>query len=98
MIVFADLPLLSTRDLENILSILRYCDVVVCPDLRLEGTNIMGFRKNLVSRPQYGVGSFEKHLSMFGGKKVKTYLSLGTGFDLDTEEDLEYLRRRNITY
>ena len=98
LIVFSDLPMLTTTDLANILKLLNDCDVVICPDLRLEGTNVLAVRKSILFKPMYGIDSFRKHLELFSNIRVKVYVSLGTGFDLDTEEDLKLLKTRNITY
>jgi len=94
VIIFSDLPLLSKGDLVQISNLLKFCDAVICPDLKLSGTNIIGLNKPILFKPRFGEDSYMRHLSTLHGEKlkVKTFISMGTGLDIDTPRELAILR------
>jgi len=95
LVVASDLPLLSEFDIEAACMLLTQCDAVLCPNLTMDGTNILGLRLPTEFTPQYGPGSFGRHLRQLRqhGLRVKTFVSLGTALDVDTPRDLSLARR-----
>ena len=85
LIVFADLPFLTIGNINNILHLLDYSSVIICPDLKLEGTNVVGIRRNAnFFKPEFGNLSYIRFVRTLHDSK--TYVSLGTSLDLDTPE------------
>ena len=88
LIVFADLPFLTVSDVTSVLKLLNFCDYVICPDLKLEGTNIVALHGSDKSfKPVFGRLSYIKFSENL--ENFKTYVSLGTSLDLDTSEQLQ---------
>lgn len=96
LILPADLPLLTTDDVREILRLGRYNQtVVLAPDRQDDGTNAM-----LVAPPglipfAYGSQSFQRHQesAVQAGVTVKIYRSETIGLDIDTPQDLMLLER-----
>lgn len=91
LILPADLPLVSTADIDNLLR--RDAPVVIAPDRHRTGTNALMVRLDAFGERfgfQFGVGSFGKHQDEAArlGVDAVTATSIGTSFDLDTPEDL----------
>jgi 2-phospho-L-lactate guanylyltransferase len=89
LIILPDLPLLSRISLETVLSLARGGTPVICPDLRLDGTNILYLTRIRGFTPAYGRRSFPKHLHQLNDAKI--YVSTETGLDLDRPGDLALL-------
>jgi 2-phospho-L-lactate guanylyltransferase len=92
LIIFADLPLLSPTDITSLVELGSDDNtVVLCPDRRDTGTNLMLAHPPPVARFHFGEESYGKHLAaaIQAGARVHTYRSTGTGLDIDTIEDLE---------
>jgi len=94
LILPADLPLVSSRDIDNLLR--RDAPVVIAPDRHRMGTNALMVRLDAFGEPfvfQFGEGSFAKHQDEAArlGADAVTASSIGTSFDLDTPEDLAQL-------
>lgn len=92
LVVSADLPLLSERDLEYMVS--RDAAVVIAPDRHLTGTNALLLRLDSLpgDRPfrfKFGIESYPRHVAEAEaqGIEIATALSTGTMFDLDTPDD-----------
>lgn len=111
IIVPADLPLLRTTDLENLMR--RDAPVVIAPDRMRQGTNGLMQRIDATGgkfRYQFGPNSYHHHQEEAHrlGLDAVTAVSLGTSFDLDTPEDLgeltelersrHVLRERTLTH
>src|SRR4051812_22293965 len=96
LILPADVPLVTTEDIEQILHLGRYnMSVVLAPDQKNDGTNTL-----LVSPPglipfAFGEGSFRRHMLLAeeAGATVKVYRSERTILDIDTPPDLELYHR-----
>jgi 2-phospho-L-lactate guanylyltransferase len=91
LILPADLPLVASADIDNLLR--RDAPVVIAPDRHGTGTNALMVRLDAFGEPftfQFGEGSFGKHQDEAHrlGVDAVTAVSLGTSFDLDTPEDL----------
>ncbi|MBC7288219.1 MAG: 2-phospho-L-lactate guanylyltransferase [Armatimonadetes bacterium] len=98
LVVSSDLPLLTSDDLRGVVQSWRQCaDVVLCPDRRMRGTNVI-----MVNIPEafpfafgsvVGPGSYEIHLAQAQGTGLRAEVveSEGLSLDIDLPEDLAYL-------
>ncbi len=95
MVVSSDLPLIRSDDIAHIVKLSDQSDVVLCPNLNMNGTNIVYLKRPRIFKPLYGRNSYEKHLRFFEnrGLVVKTFMTLGTALDIDTPSDLKLLSR-----
>jgi FO synthase len=88
LIVPADLPLLSVRDLQQLMAGARRSGIALAPDRHERGTNAVAMALPASLQMQFGEESFSRHCrqaSRFGGAaQVRT---VGLGFDLDTAAD-----------
>lgn len=89
LVILPDLPLLSRKSLKTVLSLACGGTPVICPDLRLDGTNILYLTRIRGFTPSYGRRSFSKHLHQLADAKI--YVSTETGLDLDRIGDLALL-------
>lgn len=96
MVVLGDLPLVTPDDITSIVQ-LGSVDrtVVLAPDRHNAGTNIMLVHPVSMARFAFGVESYPKHIRLHreAGARVETYVSPGTAFDIDTQEDLKFLQQ-----
>jgi len=92
IIIPIDLPLLSTKDLENIIKISRRFEKGICivPSRRFDGTNILLRKPNLIIDTFYDNNSFYNHIKKTTEKKkvVKIFNYENLMIDLDTIEDV----------
>jgi 2-phospho-L-lactate/phosphoenolpyruvate guanylyltransferase len=99
LVLPADLPLLSTREVEEFVS--KQNDpphLVIAPDRRRDGTNAMLVSPANAMEYQFGPGSYQRHMdqAVSKGIKVDVYLSRVMELDLDLPEDLEMLKQIEI--
>lgn len=95
LILPADLPLLNREELEEILSHSGHPpEVIISPDRRQDGTNLLYTNPEGLINYSYGSGSFKKHLEMANKTKARIEIieSTSLGLDLDTPEDLDLLK------
>lgn len=95
VVVPADLPLLRSADIQNLLR--RDAPVVVAPDRHRSGTNGLMQRIDATQghfQYHFGADSYHRHLDEAHrlGLDAATAISLGMSFDLDTPSDLDDLR------
>lgn len=95
LIIPADLPLLTDSEIEEVLKQSgNPPEVIICPDRRKDGTNMLYINPAGLIQFNYGVGSFEKHLEQ--AKNIEARLRIiespTLGLDLDLPEDLELLK------
>ncbi len=91
LVVPADLPLLSVDDIRSVLGLARYQQtVVLAPDRREEGTNLLLVRPPGLIPYAFGGPSFAEHqrLAREAGATLHVYRSERAGLDLDTPDDL----------
>jgi len=91
VIVPVDLPLLSVADLDAMLDLaLEERCVVIAPDRRDDGTNVMLVRPPDALRFSYGSASFNTHRAQAAANAlcVHVYRSPSSGLDLDVPDDL----------
>jgi len=95
LIIPADLPLITEQDVVDFL-----ChagnppEVIISPDRRQDGTNMLYINPAGLIPFSYGTGSFAKHIAEAekSGARVEIVESPSLGLDLDLPEDLELLR------
>lgn len=104
LIVPADLPLLTTEEIEQVLARSgNPPEVIICPDRRKDGTNLLYMNPEGLIHFNYGGGSFNKHLdqAIKAGVRLEIVETLSIGLDLDVPEDLELLKdiqdQKNLT-
>ena len=91
IIVPVDLPLITVADLDSLLDLATdsRC-LVIAPDRRNDGTNLMLVRPPDALQFVYGSASFNAHCAQAAGRglKVHVYRSPTSGLDLDVPDDL----------
>ncbi len=96
LILPADLPLLSRKDIIEILALTgKPPEIVVAPDRRNDGTNALYMSPIGIIDYCYGPGSFHQHIAQARARGIKVqvcYLST-LGLDLDLPEDLDLLKQ-----
>ncbi|MEM1949260.1 MAG: 2-phospho-L-lactate guanylyltransferase [Candidatus Caldarchaeum sp.] len=98
LIVLPDLPLLSLASIESVLHIGGRKRCVVCPDLRLNGSNMLYHFDGRSLVPMFGPDSYRRHLASLSRRfPTKTFVELGTALDLDKPSDLLLLSRLSPT-
>jgi 2-phospho-L-lactate guanylyltransferase len=94
LILPADLPLIKSTDIKNILRRGKKEPVVViAPDRRLDGTNALLVNPAGLIEYGYGPGSFKRHSdrALEAGGRLAVIQTKRLGLDLDLPEDLELL-------
>lgn len=94
IIVPADLPLLSETEIDSILNGTgNPPEVIICPDRRKDGTNMLYVNPASLIQFSYGIGSFNKHMEQAqkADAKLNIIESPTLGLDLDLPEDLDLL-------
>jgi 2-phospho-L-lactate guanylyltransferase len=100
MVLFSDLPLLSSTDISRIAAMGRKeGTVVLAPDRHGSGTNAVLSHPVGLARFAFGTGSFNIHriAAMHAGADIEIYRSPGTSLDIDTLDDLDYLDAHRIS-
>lgn len=99
LIVPADLPLLSSGDIEAMLQPVETfegCDgVVIAPDGVESGTNALLLAPPMTLTPRFGAESFRAHLALATERGVASAVvrRAGLALDLDTPADVSWLLR-----
>ncbi len=96
LILPADLPLLTREDINSIIEKLTTSPtMIISPDRRMSGTNML-----LISPPDliefsYGPGSFERHVKQAQAKNAHIEVCQfgSAGLDIDLPEDLELFQK-----
>lgn len=95
LIIPADLPLLTSQDINDFLQRSgNPPEVIISPDRRKDGTNMLYISPAGLIPFSYGSGSFEKHIAEANNvsARIEIVESTPIGLDLDLPEDLEMLR------
>lgn len=98
LIIPADLPFISSRDIQLMINLLSQApEIIIVPDRRMSGTNALLINPIGILDYDFGSLSFRKHIEQAERKKihVEIYNNDNLAFDLDLPEDLEYLRNAN---
>ena len=93
LLVAGDLPLLSNKDLKQLINSIDDESVVICPSKDC-GTNALFLCPPRAIPVHFGVNSLEKHLkeAVNRHRKFRLFWSLGFAFDVDVPEDLKLLK------
>jgi 2-phospho-L-lactate guanylyltransferase len=95
LVVPSDIPLLSGEDIEKMVTLGRYqSSVIIAPDRREEGTNLLLVRPPGLIPYRFGLNSFTEHqrLAQEANASLAVYQSERAGLDLDTPDDLRWYR------
>ena len=95
LILPADLPLINSEDVNNLLQKTgKPPEIVITPDRRMSGTNALYVNPIGILAYDFGLWSFRKHIEQAERKKihVEIYNNDRLSFDLDLPEDLAYLK------
>jgi len=95
LIIHADLPTLSPREVDSFVRAVRHYEIGIAPSKDGNGTNALFLETpNLISTA-FGRESFHKHLRLIRKKSLrhKIIRLRGIGFDLDNTNDLQRLIR-----
>lgn len=96
ILIPSDLPLLTFKALDNIISLLEKYDLLINPSSKLDGTSLLAFNLGLGQIPfHYDDDSFRKHWAEVKELKIK-HLILKMrefSFDVDSDRDLERLSK-----
>ena len=100
LIIPADLPFLNAEDIIKIINIAKNPpEIVITPDLRENGTNILYINPIGAIKYKFGNGSFEKHLEQARRKNIrfKIFDCEKLAFDLDLPNDWNFLFSTKIS-
>ncbi|MEQ8674977.1 MAG: 2-phospho-L-lactate guanylyltransferase [Aggregatilineales bacterium] len=92
LILPADLPLVQTEDIRNLVTYTEADDsIVIATDHHKDGTNALFIRPPGLIPYAYGTGSFSRHTSLAreAGAIVEVYESTNLLQDIDLPEDIE---------
>jgi 2-phospho-L-lactate guanylyltransferase len=101
--ISADLPLLSTREIQGMIEQSTQYEVVLAPSREGTGTNAILVRPPLVIPYLFGPDSFHNYIEVARQNHLSytTYHSTGLALDIDTVDDLDeldVLSRSNNTH
>jgi 2-phospho-L-lactate guanylyltransferase len=90
LVIPADIPLVTSRDLEEIVSLGKDVPVVISPSKSEKGTNALLLSPPNIIPTSYGQNSFKLHIkaAMRRGVRIEVYRSKRIALDIDTPEDL----------
>lgn len=100
LIIPADLPLISSNDVRQLLKKAKAPpEIVITPDRRMSGTNALYINPIGVLDYDFGMWSFRKHIEQAERKKIRVeiYNNDKLSFDLDMPEDLAFLKENSQT-
>ena len=93
LIIHADLPLLTSYDVDNLGRRAGDCSLALVPSKDGTGTNAILMRSPNMIRLAFGTNSFHRHYAL--ARKLKLALRVvrihGVAFDVDDEQDLDEL-------
>jgi 2-phospho-L-lactate guanylyltransferase len=99
IVIPADLPLVTKEEIQYFLSHAgKPPELIISPDRRKDGTNLLYLNPAGLIQFSYGSGSFEKHVSQAErvGARIEIVESIPLGLDLDLPEDLELLKNMQL--
>jgi len=97
VIIHADLPLLTAKDVDAFVSSSKHVQIAIAPCKNGTGTNALLLRPPTVIPPAFGRDSFRAHLSLARKSKFrwKVLRISGIQFDIDDPQDLrEFMSHR----
>ncbi len=87
LIIHADLPLLSTGDVDALVAAARPTGWAIAPDRHDRGTNALALAGGRTRDFAFGADSFARHCAHT--PQAAVVRTLGLGLDVDTPEDLD---------
>jgi len=92
LILPADIPLVTPKDLDRIFMSGEKASMVISPSRNGKGTNALLLTPPNVGPTSYGLHSFQRHIKEAKKLKIscRRYRSPGLALDIDTIEDLTY--------
>ena len=99
LIIPTDLPLIKIEDVENFLQLSKKNpEIVIAPDHNQTGTNALLVNPLGIFQFNFGENSFVKHIEQAKAKliNIHIYHSKNIGHDLDSSEDLVFIRRNGF--
>jgi 2-phospho-L-lactate guanylyltransferase len=99
LVLASDLPLVQPDDIRHVVDALDGSGSVIVPDRRSEGTNALLLRPPDAIPYAFGIGSFQRHLSLLtdAGVEAKVLRVEGIAFDVDVPQDLDELEGASNT-
>jgi 2-phospho-L-lactate guanylyltransferase len=96
LVLPADLPFITERDVTTLLDHAAVSSVVIAPDAERTGTNALIVPLPLPFQPQYGVQSFQRHVqgAREAGLLPRVVESHTLALDVDTPNDLAQYHQR----
>lgn len=93
LIIHADLPLLTSEDVDNLIIGAKDNPLALVPSKEKTGTNAILMREKNIITLAFGKGSFQKHINLAkqGRVRCKVIRIHGVAFDVDEDDDLEEL-------
>jgi 2-phospho-L-lactate guanylyltransferase len=93
LVVHADLPLLTTSEVNSLLARSRNYSVTIAPSRDGSGTNALFISPPSVLPPTFGKDSFRRHILLANRRRLtyRVIRSRGFGFDVDEPDDLRKL-------
>jgi len=90
LVIPADIPLVTPRDLQEIVSLGKNVPIVISPSKNENGTNALLLSPPTLIPTAYGQNSFQLHIkeAMMRGIHFEVYRSKRIALDIDTPEDL----------
>ena len=99
LVVLADLPLLTTTVVDNLLEASADAAVTLAPDRHGFGTNALVLRPLDAIEPAFGVDSYRVHRNEAYAQQrsTRTFHARGTAYDVDTAADLLAIDQLHVT-
>ena len=96
LVIPADLPLLSSSDLDRVIALKsEAADIVISPSRAFDGTNLLFFSREKRVRLSYDRNSFWNHVEDVAkeGYSLAVYAGWDVLFDVDTAQDMRELAK-----
>ena len=96
LFLLGDLPLLCGKDIQKAAALAREYPIVLMPDRHGSGTNAVFLTPPTAMRTHFGKGSLRKHKAeaQRTGLGCAVLWTMGFACDLDTPDDLRYIKAR----
>ena len=97
LIIHADLPLLTSEDVNNLITSAENYPLALVPSKDKTGTNAILMHEPNIIRLAFGKESFQRHINLANQRRVyyKVIRINGIAFDVDEEDDLEELMQNS---
>jgi 2-phospho-L-lactate guanylyltransferase len=99
LILPADLPLITRQEIEHLIHKLDAQNkLIISPDRRMSGTNMLLVSPVDLIEFSFGPGSFERHVrqAQEKGAQIEVYQLESIGLDIDLPEDLDLYQKLSV--